>query len=130
MEDKFDENKQKAVFVDDKTQKELNAPLSDPTGVDPADQEFLEMVVKMIDEGVIDLYKPDSLINHEFYDTLSEDRQGKADLEAVNLLSALRDIKGLYDGGFKDTFQIQNLVHRVRNTKERLEEEGGDMFII
>ena len=48
----------------------------------------------------------------------------------MNLLSALRDIKGLYDAGQKDTYQMQNLIDRVQNTKERLEEEGGDLFII
>lgn len=124
-----DETQQKAVYKDDKTQQELNAPLAD-SGVAQKNQEFLDLMLKLIEDGKIDLYKPATLINHEVYDKLSEEKQGKADLEAVNLLSAIREIKGLYDAEYQDTYQMQNLVDRVRNTKERLEEEGGDLFII
>ena len=121
---------QKAVYKDEKTQEELNAPLSDPTGIDAENTEFMELVVSFINKGKIDLYKPDTLINHEFYDTLLPEKQGKADFEAVNLVASLREIKGLYDAGFKNSYQMQNLLHRIRNTKERIEEKSGDIFII
>ncbi len=130
MADQNDENQQKAVYRDEQTQQELNAPLADPAGVGDDNEKFLNMILDLISDGKIDLHKPSTLINNGVYDKLSEDRQGKVDLEAMNLLSALRDIKGLYDAGQKDTYQMQNLIDRVQNTKERLEEEGGDLFII
>jgi predicted HTH domain antitoxin len=125
-----EENQQKAVYKDEKTQKELNTPLSDPAGVGENNEQFLNLIISLINEGKIDLYKPATLINQNLYDQLTEDKKGKVDLEAMNLLSAIREIKGLFDTGNKDTYQMKNLVERVKNTKERLEEEGGDLFII
>ncbi len=127
---KKDESQQKAVFEDKKTQEELNKPLSDPSGNSAEEKEFLEMVISFVKEGKIDLFKPGSLLNSDYYNTLSEEKQGQADLEATNLLASLREIKDLYDAGYQETFQMQNLVQRVKNTKERLEDEGGDLFII
>ena len=126
-----DENQQKSVFIDEATQRNLNTPLQDNTGrLDGKDQEFLNLIISLIDEKKIDLYQPATLINNEVYDKLDEKAQGQVDLEAINMLTAIREIKGLYDNGFKETFQMENLVHRLRMTKERLEETGGDVFII
>ncbi len=126
-----DENQQKSVFMDEATQRNLNTPLQDNTGrLDGKDQEFLNLIISLIDEKKIDLYQPATLINNEVYDKLDEKAQGQVDLEAINMLTAIREIKGLYDNGFKETFQMENLVHRLRMTKERLEETGGDVFII
>ena len=125
-----DENQQKQVHVDDQTQKELNAPVSDPTGVDKKDEDFFETVSSLVKEGKIDLYKAETLLNKPVYDTLSEEVQGKVDLEAVNLLAALRQIMDLSEAGFSDSFQIQNQVEAFRHTKMRIEKESGDVFII
>lgn len=118
------------MIIDEKTQKELNIPLKDQKGIDPTEKAFLENLVKLINEEKIDLFRADTLINHEVYDKLPEDKQGKVDLESLNLLAAIREIKGLYDAGFIDTYQMENLVERLRSTKERLESCGGDLFII
>ncbi len=116
--------------IDPETQKVLNTPLTIPSGNDLKDEEFLSFVLDLLSKGKIDLYKPDTLINHTVYDQLPVDKKGKADIEAFNILSKIREIKGLSDAGFRGTFQMQNLVHSVRNIKERLEIEGGDVFII
>lgn len=125
-----DQDPQKAVFMDPAVQAQLNKPLADPNGVSKDDKIFLEMVIKLINEGKINLYNPETLVNKQIYTTLTPEVQAKVDLEAFNLLTALRDIKGLYDTGNSETYQMQNLVQRVRLSKERLEEEGGDLFII
>lgn len=125
-----DENQQKAVFQDEQTQKELNTPLTDPSGAGQKNEKFLNLVISLINEGKINLYRPATLINQPIYDNLPKEKQGKVDLEAMNLLVAIREIKGLHDAGYKDSYQMENLVERVRNTKERLESEGGDLFII
>lgn len=125
------ESLQKSVYKDVKTQKELNAPLSDPTGASEEDKEFLKMILEMIESGEIDMLKPKSLINEKVYNRLSEIEQGRTDLEALNILAAIRHIKELDEQEIgMDTFQMKNLVERVKNTKERLEEKGGDLFII
>lgn len=115
--------------IDPETQKVLNTPLAIPA-TDPKDEEFLNSVLNLISTGKIDLYKPDTLINHSVYDQLPIDKKGKVDMETFNLLSKIRDIKGLNDAGFRGTFQMQNLVNSVRDIKERLEVAGGDVFII
>lgn len=123
-----DVNPQTAIFKDEQTQKKLNEPLK----YDGSSQnkDFLEMLVKLINDGKIQVYKPDTLFNHEVYDKLDQAAKGKADYEAMNLLHVIREIKGLYDAGYKATYQIDNLVEKLRVTKERLEMQGGDIFII
>ena len=117
--------------IDEKVQQEIiNTPQNDPTGVDPADAEFLTKLMQLIEKGTIDLHRPSSLINSTIYDALTEDVQGKVDLEAFNMLSEIRQIHGLYQAGYTQTFQIQNLVHQVRLQKERLEGVSGDVFIL
>lgn len=115
---------------DDDRQKILNEPLKDGGAMSAQHAAFLDMVIGLIEEGKIDLYKPASLINYEVYNNLDEQRQGKVDIEAVNLLSVLREIKDLNDLGDRETYQMSNLVERLKATKERLENAGGDLFII
>ncbi|MBT4917118.1 hypothetical protein HON58_01645 [Candidatus Peregrinibacteria bacterium] len=130
MDLEVDENQQKQVHKDEDTQKELNAPISDPTGVDKKDEEFFEIVSGLVKDGKINLYQPSTLLNKPVYEKLSEDAQGKIDLKAINLLAALRQIMDLSEAGFSDSYQIQNQVEAFRHTKRRAEEESGDVFII
>jgi len=120
----------KEIQIDEEVQKNLNQPLKDPKKMDKVDSDFLELIIKLIQDGKIDLYKPSTLINDIVYDNLTSELKGKADFAAMNLISSIRELKGLYDNGYKDTFQTKNLVHRLRLHKERLEEAGGDLFII
>lgn len=111
-------------------QQMINDPQDDPTGVDPKDQEFMENVMRLINDGTIDLFRAETLMNKAVYNGLSDEVKGKADTNAIPLLGELRNIKKLYESGSKGSFQIQNLINRVRLTKERLEEECGDVYII
>lgn len=125
-----EENKQTGVFQDPQTQQVLNTPLKKDDGMSPEDETFLNHVLGLIDEGKINLYQPSSLINHPIYDPLGDSQKEKIEIEAMNLLNGIRELKGLCDAGFRETFQVENLVSRLRLSKERLEEIGGDVFII
>lgn len=125
-----DEKQQKSVFIDDSHQKELNTPLAVQGGIKAEDKEFLEFVLSLVKEGKIDLFVPHTLINDSVYDNLSEKEQGEVDIEAVNTLSAIRKIKDLHDAGFDDSYQMENLVQKVRIKKENFENSIGDVFII
>ncbi len=116
--------------VADETQTMLNQPVKSDQALSQADQAFLQMVTAKIQSKEIDLYRPATLLNQAVYGKLAELDRGKADVSAVNLLSAIREIYKLTQLGYVDTYQIENMVHRVRVTKERLEEVGGDIFII
>ena len=112
------------------TQQMLNSPLVHKQGLDPENQEFLLMLTNKIDKGEINLYRPSSLLNNTVYDTLSEESKGKADFDAVNMLTTIREIKKLWDLGHRDTYQIENMAQQLRLIKERLEQAGGDIYII
>ncbi len=116
--------------VDQYVQQMINKPQIDPTGIDDTDMEFMEKVIKMVESEIIHLYVPSSLINEPVYKKLDEQTQGRVDLNAVNLLSEIRQIKTLWDAGDRDSFQIQNLIYRMRHTKQIIEKEIGDCFII
>jgi len=120
----------KDIVIDPTTQEDINKPLADPAGVKKEDEEFLAMVMDLIEKETINLLTPSTLINYEVYDQLSDEMKGKADMNAQVLLATLRDIKSLWDLNEKDTYQINNLVHKVRVTKERLENDIGDVYII
>lgn len=117
------------IQIDEKTQKELNTPLRDDSARSPEDKEFLALIIRLIEEGKINLYRPSSLINQVVYDGLPAEKRGQVDFEAMNLLAAIREIKGLNDAGFQDTYQLWYLVEKLRLTKERLE-TAQDLFII
>ncbi|MBI2463752.1 hypothetical protein HYV57_02250 [Candidatus Peregrinibacteria bacterium] len=117
--------------IDERVQKDvINTPAVDPTGVNPDNQAFLEKIVNMIDTGKINVLKPSSIINDQAYSQLSEEAQGKVDMESINMLASIRQIHGLYKTGYSQSYQIQNLVHHLRLLKERLEGVSGDVFII
>lgn len=116
--------------VDDNVQEMINKPQMDPTGVDATDVEYLEAVIKLINEGQIDLHTPSTLMKNEIYNHLEDKEKGLADINAVSLLNDLRQMKKLYDAGDKESFQIQNLIHRIRNVKERIENQCGDVYVI
>lgn len=111
-------------------QSNLNKPLVDPTGVSDEDKAFLNDVIAKIESGRINPLTPSSLLNKEVYDKLDEVKQGKADMNALTLLSNVRQIKELSDLGDMDTYQAQNLVKSCRLMKERVEKECGDCYII
>ncbi|MBI2634212.1 hypothetical protein HYW82_00900 [Candidatus Peregrinibacteria bacterium] len=116
-------------IIDEKIQKELNTPLKDDSARSEEDKGFLELLMKLIRDGKIDLYKASTLINPAVYQNLTEEKKGKADFEAMNLLSTIREIKGLFEAGFQDTYQLWYMVEKLRLTKERLEADQ-DLFII
>ncbi len=118
------------VEISPQTQETLNKPLEHPQGIDEKDKALLTMLAEKIEKGEIKLYTPNSLFNHAVYDKLSEEDKGRSELDAFNMLSTVREIYKLWQAGQRNTYQLENLVHKMRVTKERLEEIGGDIFII
>lgn len=126
----MDGNQQQVVFKDQQTQEMLNNPVANGSGMSDEDRQFMNLVLNFVNEGKIELYTPSSLLNNAVYDALTDEVKSKADMEAMNLLTAIREMKDLHDANFTETYQMESLVHRLRLTKERFEEAGGDIFII
>lgn len=119
-----------AQEIDKATQIRLNTPLALGTNFDPQDSEFLKLIVSKIEERGISLFIPSSIINQELYARLTPDAKTKVDMEAFTTLAALREIYGLHKTYQAPTYQLQNLVRKVRLTKETFEKTAGDVFII
>lgn len=118
------------VQIDPQLQQKLNTPPVNPKGLSQEDQAFLNQFTALADSGKVNLMQPSSLINHAIYDQLTPDKQGKVDFDAVNLATTLRNIYWLWKANPAPTYQIENMVHSVRLTKERLEEISGDVYVI
>ena len=128
MQKILDEHKD--VIIDPKTQKRLNEPLKDQTGFNEGHKDFLNMIIKKIENGELDVHNSQTLYNHAVYDKLKEEEKEKADLTAINLISAIRQIESLWKLDKKPTFQIQNLVETVFQMKSKFEDKHGDVYII
>lgn len=124
------------VVIDENLQNMVNKPPIDPNGFDQATKEFIENVMKMIFEGKINLFKPETLINKAKYDSSDQQKKGKADMFAVNLCAKLRELKDLTDlsGGdplyIEPTYQAILLVEDLKYRKEEFEKSYGDLMII
>ncbi|MEK7528211.1 MAG: hypothetical protein AAB592_00390, partial [Patescibacteria group bacterium] len=94
------------------------------------EEEFLNLIVKLVEAQKINLYTPSSLINLPVYNNLSMEQKGKVDFDAVNLLTTVRNIYNLWSVDHRPTFQIQNMVQQVRLLKERLEQISGDVYVL
>ena len=53
--------------IDEQTQKELNTPLRDDSARSEEDKELLALLMKLISDGKIDLYRASTLINPAVY---------------------------------------------------------------
>lgn len=97
---------------------------------DPKDKAFLKEIIARVEDGTVKLFTPSSLLNDEVYQRLSPELRAKADYDILLLLHKIRQIKQLYDQGARDSYQILNLVNSLRLTKESLESQQGDIFVI
>ncbi len=128
MQQTLDEHKD--VIIDPKTQKRLNEPLKDQTGFNEGHEDFLNMIIKKIENGELDVHNAQTLYNHAVYDNLNEEEKEKADLTAINLISTIRQLESIWKLDKKPTFQIQNIVETIFQMKSKFEDEHGDVYII
>ena len=122
------------------TSDSLNKMMATPPSADSEfskeEQEFIQIIFELLENGTIDLHKPASLINTSFYDKANEMSQGKADVTAVNFLSKIRELNDLRElsgqevNYIKPTYQAKYLVSMLKYNKETYEKAHGDMFII
>lgn len=116
--------------MDEKTQTMINKPVQDSTGFNAGHEDFLEDLIKKLEDGILNPHNAQSLYNRSIYDQLSEEDQEKADLTGVNLMSLIRQVERLWQLDKKPTFQIQNLVESIFEKKSQFEAKHGDVYII
>jgi hypothetical protein len=90
---------------------------------------FLATVLQLIDEGKINTGVPESFINQDIYDGLSEELQGKVDLAIPNVVSFLDKIIELHKRPeSNESYEMKTLIESLWQTKQRIEEQA-DVFI-
>lgn len=106
----------------------LNQPLAAGSWTDE-EQIFLNELIAKVEAGTIQLYSPSTLINTAVYEQLSPEAQGKADFNAMNMLSKIREIVNLMKLYSEANYEVKNLVESLFENKKNLE-SAGDIFII
>lgn len=116
--------------ISDESQKVVNEPIADSSGVSGGDQEFLNKILALVDDGKINLHQPSSLLNQEVYDGLDQEKQGKVDQQSFNMLSTIRELHNFNASEFtNDSYQFKNMIEKLKVQKEETEKECGDVFV-
>ena len=86
-------------------------------------KKFLQVIIALIDSGNIDPYVPESLINKQVYDSLSELDQGKIDQSIVNIADMIRMIEKFYRSTETpdESPQLQQMIDYLWHIKQRAE---------
>lgn len=110
--------------------KSLNSTLVDPAGFSDDDKAFLEEIIRKVNSGVIDLYVASSLYNQKVVDRLDSEGRARVETQAQSLLATIRDLMSFWEYDHKPSYEVINLIQKLRVTKERFELKEGDVFII
>lgn len=106
----------------------LNKPLAGAS-MSQEDLDFMNLILGKIADKSINLYSPSSLLNTAVYDALPEMEKGKADQNAMVLLTRIRELHDLTQISKEPSYQLVNMVDSLRLIKNRMEEHS-DLFII
>lgn len=124
----------------EETSTEQNLQMYEPPEADEnfssEEKIFINDVFKLLENEVIDLHVPSTLLNKSIYDASDEKVQGIADRSAINFLSKIRELDDLREISgndkyyIKPTYQAKYVVSMFKYRKEEFEKQYGDMFII
>lgn len=107
--------------LSDEEQKKAGAPLGGDMGEEH--KHFAESVSKMLEDGTINVDKPETFLNQSVYDGLEDEWKTKTDLTMVNVASLLRHIHEFYRS--KQTPdacpQLANMIEQLWEMKQRIE---------
>lgn len=114
--------------ISQETQKMLNTPL--PSKLGDEHRQYFSRIVKMLQSGKIDLLSLKSILNSDIYKRLSSQDQGIIDLAGINILHHLRTLAALFASDYHDTYQTRLIVEKIWETKERIEQKYGNVYIV
>ncbi len=92
--------------------------------MDKEHTQFLQKLIKLLDEKKIDTLVPESFLNKKIYDKMPQEWQGKATLALVNIVDQVRRIETFYRS--KQTPdsspQLQTMIEHLWQMKQRIED--------
>ncbi len=101
-------------------------------GSDMSDEHknFTKTISALLEEGKIDVLRPQTFLNQAVYQTLPEEVKGKVDLLVVNMATLLSHIYDFYKS--KETPdacpQLATMIEQLWEMKERIEKDD-DVFV-
>ncbi len=114
---------QNAGDLSDEQQKKAGQPIAGH--MDEKYKKFCVDIERMIKTGEIDVNKPETTLNKDIYDSLSDEWKAKVDVAMLNIVNLLRHIADFYIS--KETPnsspQLQTMIDQLWEMKERIEKE-------
>jgi hypothetical protein len=91
---------------------------------------FVKTITDLINNGKIDVTKPESILNMPIYEKLTPEWKTKTDLAIVNIVDQLRRIKEFYESKATPNAspQLVTMIEGLWQMKHRIEEHA-DVFI-
>lgn len=94
-------------------------------------EDFLQLIVKLVDEGKIDLNVPSSLLNQSVYDELTEEWKMKVDTALLNIAHQIRLMYEFFTSTAtpNSSPHLVTMIDHLHQMKSRIEKHA-DIFKI
>lgn len=104
--------------------KQVEMTKSDPQPMPDTHNDFIQKILKLVEQGVIDPLKPETLVNDDAYNKLNDEWQAKVDLASVNMAHQLQLIIDFYKSRHtpNESAELQNLIDYLWEMKQRIKE--------
>ncbi|KKP39181.1 MAG: hypothetical protein UR28_C0009G0005 [Candidatus Peregrinibacteria bacterium GW2011_GWF2_33_10] len=129
LHDLYDEATNDAP-ISDNLQQKMNTPPLDPDGGDLTDQQYLGIIMKMVESKKINLMNQNTLLNLEIYEKLNPQQTVKVDMNTQVIMFRLREIHNLWKSDSSMTYQMKHLITELRQIESRVEQECGNVYVI
>ena len=87
-------------------------------------ENFMQLILKMLDEGTIDVRDPNTFLNMEVYEKLDDEWKSKVDVAMVNMADLLRHIVDFRVSKHTpdESPQLETMIEHLWQMKQRIEE--------
>jgi hypothetical protein len=111
----------------EKEQKNAGAPIKGK--MDKKHNDFMQTVIKLIDNKKIDIDDPLTFLKSDVYEKLDDEWQDRTDIALVNIADQLRLINEFYRSKEtpEESPQLQTMVEQLWQMKQKIEEQH-DVF--
>ena len=92
--------------------------------MDPKHEEFLKVLIKMLDEKTIDTSKPETFINQDVYALMPQEWKGKTDMALINIAEQIDRIANFFRSKEtpNESPQLQQMISSLWLMKQRIED--------
>ncbi len=86
-------------------------------------EDFLKMIIKLLDEKQIDTSNPDSMLNTDVYESMPQEWKGKTDLALFNMADQIRCIEDFFRSKQtpNEAPQLESMIEELWQMKQRIE---------